>query len=545
MTRSASLWAPVATLVIAFSTASALWADGLRVGTADTMVKVPRDGVGPLGVEAAAAIRWGDALRVELARGESESAQLVIAAAPGKPLHGVRVTVGRLVRQTAGGDVPWPAGDLSVWRVGFVEAVNLWEPHENLGWLPDPLLPLDAPFDVSAGTSQPVWLRFRATEGMTAGLYRGEVTVEAPGEPPVRVPIRAELWDFTLPRTQHFTLSIPTWGGQWEAMYPGTMTPQRRREFLDFLIAYRVSPFPLTDLVEMPYCFSQGQRAFCLNCFPVDYVPDDTTKKMRGLAEMWQKQPFAAEATPYVLLGDEAPPKFYPNIKEQGRLVRAAAPMVKRQFTISPETATQGFDFAMKELAGAGDIAILGAANCYHTHEDTTRIRAAGLGLWWYYVASHYYIPERGLEARQIFWRHWKYQIPGQLHWGVSYWGDTNIAGRDGKKWPEIPWDTRSSRTGDGYLVYPATGGTGVWPSIRLEQLRDGVEDYEYFHLLAELTQIREAASSASDPTVGANRRLLAIDDTLVKAYKEYDPHPEAYRGYRRRLARAIMATQR
>ena len=56
------------------------------------------------------------------------------------------------------------------------------------------------------------------------------------------------------------------------------------------------------------------------------YVPEDTTRKMGDLAAMWQGKAFGTEAIPYVLLGDEAPPQYYGNIREQGRLVREAAP---------------------------------------------------------------------------------------------------------------------------------------------------------------------------------------------------------------------------
>jgi len=515
-----------------------------RVGACDTMVKVPRDGssAAALGAEALAETRWGGSLHVELARGEMESAQLVLAAPADEALHNVRVTVGPLETR---GDASWPRGCLSLWRLGFIDTHNLWAPHHSLGWLPDPLLPLDAPFDVAAGAYQPVWLRLQAVEGMAAGVYRGEVTVEADGCPAVRVPLRVTVWDFTLPATQHFTLSIPTWGGQWEAMYPGSVTPERWREYLDLLLDYRVSPFPLDEKTELDHCYFRGQREFCLHCFPVDYVPEDTTRKMGDLAAMWQGKAFGTEAIPYVLLGDEAPPQYYGNIREQGRLVREAAPGIRRQFTISPETAKQGFDYACEQLVGAADIAILGAANCYSTHEQSAQLRDAGFSLWWYYVASHYYIPERGLEARQIFWRHWKYRVPGQLHWGASYWGDVNIAGKDGKKWPEVPWDSGCSRSGDGYLVYPAAGGTGVWPSVRLELLRDGVEDYEYFHLLRSLVEGRVPGSQEEAAVLAESRRLLEPDDSLVKSYKEYSPRPGAYRSYRSKLARAIVATER
>ena len=219
-----------ACVVLCVLTAGQGLADGMRVGTADTMVKVPRDGVGPLGEEARLAIRWGAALHAELARGELESAQLVIAAPAGHDLGGVRVTVTPPVLGSGRTRAGWPSDCLSLWRVGFVQAFDLWEPHGDLGWLPDPLLPLEGAFDVGAGQYQPVWLRLKATKGMPAGLYRGEVIVEANGMAPVRVPLGVTLWDFTLPATQHFTLSIPTWGG-WEpcirAQCPGAGGPTR------------------------------------------------------------------------------------------------------------------------------------------------------------------------------------------------------------------------------------------------------------------------------------------------------------------------------
>ena len=536
-------------LLLALASASAgpfpAAADGLQVGVADTMVKVPREPAAgdSLGAEALAAVRWGGTLRVELARGELESAQLVVAAPAGRALEDVRVSFGPLVRRRAGSDVSWPNEDISLWRVGFVDAHNLWEPHQSLGWLPDPLLPLEAPFAVPAGTLQPVWLRLRAAEALPPGLYRGEGTVEARGLDPVRVPLRVTVWDFTLPPTLHFTLSIPVWGGQWEAMYPGSVTPERWRRYLDMLLQYRVSPFPLDPEGELQHCFGRGQRAFCLHCFPVDSVPADTTERMAGLQDMWLRRPFSAEATPYVLLGDEASPVHYPNIQEQGRLVREAAPMVQRLFTLSPENTTKGHDYAFSELAGSADTTILGAANCYDVHRHTELARAAGLGVWWYYVASQYYNPGRGLEVRQVFWRHWKYQVPGQLHWGASYWGDGNIAGEGGAKWPDVAWDTRCSRAGDGYLVYPAPGGTEMWPSVRLELLRDGVEDYEYFHLLRSLIEAA-GETPAHDALLAESRRLVALDDGLVESYSEYSTRPGVYRSYRSRLARAIVDVQ-
>jgi hypothetical protein len=77
-----------------------------------------------------------------------------------------------------------------------------------------------------------------------------------------------------------------------------------------------------------------------------------------------------------------------------------------------------------------------------------------------------------------------------------------------------------------------------------LELIRDGIEDYEYFHLLERLTEEREPPSPEAVARVSGSRRLLALDDDLVRSYRDYSPRPDSYRSYRRQLARAIMATQ-
>ena len=52
---------------------------------------------------------------------------------------------------------------------------------------------------------------------------------------------------------------------------------------------------------------------------------------------------------------------------------------------------------------------------------------------------------------------------------------------REGKRWPNIPWLTYSfyNFNGDGQLFYPGKNQNELWPTIRLINTRDGIEDYE------------------------------------------------------------------
>jgi len=153
------------------------------------------------------------------------------------------------------------------------------------------------------------------------------------------------------------------------------------------------------------------------------------------------------------------------------------------------------------------------AAGIGQPARDATRLaHEMGRKLWWYYVGDIVYIPTQGSYTRSTFWGHWKYGVPGLLHWGMSYWGQENIAGKDGKKWPDVEWNAISSRGGDGYLVYPAGPGK-FWPSIRLEHMRDGVEDYECLVMLESLVSRVEKKDTAKYSV-----QLAAARDVLTSA---------------------------
>ena len=63
--------------------------------------------------------------------------------------------------------------------------------------------------------------------------------------------------------------------------------------------------------------------------------------------------------------------------------------------------------------------------------------------------------------------------------------------------WPDFPWIGHSFRvndgqrfvTGDGQLVYPGKN-MELYPSLRLVNIRDGIEDYECFYQLKQWLQV-------------------------------------------------------
>lgn len=115
--------------------------------------------------------------------------------------------------------------------------------------------------------------------------------------------------------------------------------------------------------------------------------------------------------------------------------------------------------------------------------------KASGDKLWWYVCWEpgnpycNLYVNELGVEHRELFWQQYLYGVDGLLYWQSNTWGSVNN-----------PWDSMVTVPslsnhvyGDGSLMYPGryVGYGGPCASLRLEAVRDGIEDFDML-LLAE-----------------------------------------------------------
>jgi hypothetical protein len=145
-----------------------------------------------------------------------------------------------------------------------------------------------------------------------------------------------------------------------------------------------------------------------------------------------------------------------------------------------------------------------------------------------------------------------KYGVRAYEFWGID-WLTYNPyefgwhryiqqSGRPGQRpqWVRYP-------NGDGFLAYPGQpiGHAGAVSSIRLEQAREGLEDYEYLYLLRHA--VDRGKQRGADVTVG--EAALAAADGLVEipnAGGKYStrilPDPDAVFTVREQVAKAIEA---
>ena len=132
------------------------------------------------------------------------------------------------------------------------------------------------------------------------------------------------------------------------------------------------------------------------------------------------------------------------------------------------------------------------------------------------------FIDQQTILPRLIFWIMARYGATGYLHWGYN-WADGPVPEMDATGFLPAQGPVQS---GDVCVVYP--GPHGPHDSIRWEQQREGVQDYELLRLLA-----------AQDP-----RRADALAGRLVHGFEDYTTDPAAFRAARRALLRAVGAVQ-
>jgi len=256
----------------------------------------------------------------------------------------------------------------------------------------------------------------------------------------------------------------------------------------------------------------------------------------------------------YIYWFDEPDPKDYEFVIETMDLIQRHAPKLTRMLTEQPEP----------ELYGAVDLWCPVTPN--YNFEVAEERRAAGERFWWYICTDPrapyctLFIDHPAIELRMWLWQTWKYKVGGILVWASNYWTSPTAFPDDRL---QNPWEDPMSYVsgygnppgtiaywgnGDGRFYYPANRNpedqttkylTGPVNSIRWEMLREGIEDYEYFYLLRQLVEQRQAAGDDS-AAVREAEALLTVPEEVCVDMTHFTTDSAPLYAHREKLARAV-----
>lgn len=474
-------------------------------------------------------------LKVALAANESESVQLVVR--PGAlPLEDVRVAVGSL----KGSDGQrLPAANVTVSRVGYVNVRVPSDEAGAVGLWPDPLLPQDnTPCSVKPFENQPFWITVSVPKKTPSGVYRGEVRVAPLG---VAVPIEVEVFGFELPDRLSCETAVGLYvneiaersGLEWGS-------PEHEAEVAKYLRLFadnRISPFvfgrflspdvtgwdgdePVLDWTRFDRWQKRLVGEFRANTLKVPPPPRGLSearsgRMMAAIERHFEENGWLDRA--YVYASDEPSKAAFPKVNATTSQWKKHAPKLRRMVTKEPvEELADGVDLWCPRL------------DLFHS-DGYEKARARGDGIWWYICCGPRapypceFIDHAGSEMRTWLWMTWAEKMRGILLWQSIYWRKGDDPYAEAMSWAE---DGCGYGNGDGRFIYPPrTGESGPHPSIRLEQLRDGLEDYEYFTMLRE--------RSPKDP-------LLAVPKDVFTSYRDFSADPMPLRAHRAKVASVL-----
>jgi hypothetical protein len=437
---------------------------------------------------------------ISLAGNEYEAFQIVVIPPKGKALKDVSVKV-----HSANGI------KLEAAPIGFVKTKPPVYPVAYCGWHPDPILEFAKKVNIKEGTVQPFWVRVFAAPDARKGINSASIEVSAKGEKSLMIPVKINVYDFSLPKKGHLRTAI--------SLYPSKLLPfgPEMQNAYDYVLdRYRLNPFSIYNdsaygKPKLPELSAYKKRIpMGLNAIPVLYLklprqalfktPKESRKKWNALSdEEKRKYPEKEKKKVMAILSkripelrkaglndmlylygfDEATPIEWPAIADLCKEIKSKYPDLKIYSTAYD--ASYGF----KSVLGGAIDGWIPHFNKYD-YSLAEKARKQGREVWWY--STRMFIDEKPLWTirAEMGDASFKNKVDGFLYWTITRWNGINDQAI--KNVPYTSWNPESFPGQNGGGSFLCMGpDKQLLPTIRLENIRDGLEDYEYLYLLKEL----------------------------------------------------------
>lgn len=516
-----------------------------------------------------------DTLNLFGIRGEIISGQLVITSKKG--LSDVTVEISELKDLNKGEVLP-----PSVAEWNFVGTIQLDKnaPNQPVRALvrpapakyPDYLME-ERKLNISEKVFKPVWLTITIPESAGPGKYSGFVTVKS-AQGNQLLPVKLRVYPFTMPAGRH--LKIVEWYST--SRFPelhGIKEPYSEAWFdmlkiyAENMAAHRQNVFrvPMNSIQirksksnEFEFDFSRFDKTADVfwNTGKMDYL--ETGFLATFGSEKWYSTRISLtdftvtvsetgekitlkgeEVIPYLLPAFESHlrskgwlNKTYFHIQDEPSLHNALswkeissymhhyAPDLRRMDAIETTFLLDEIEVAVPKLD-----ALASWYDLYKAWEEK------GNELWFYTVGIYQasLLPNKTIDmpvidSRILHWLNYKYDATGYLHWGWN-------------QWTEDPFKNPDIHVGDGWHVYPTKNG--VLNSLRWEQMRNGIQDYEYFWMLENKIKALKDSLGSQFTWIDPKQRGKEIAGKVVMDFAEHSDDPAVLYKAKMEVIRELM----
>ncbi len=540
------------TVIIILLNSGAISAQAFRLNAVSDLKRIFEDGYNLPELQ--------DTLRLFGMRGEVISGQLALQTK--KALIGVTVLVGPLSDKRSGSsfsqkDVEW----------NFVGSIPLTENTPNQpvravvrkapAMFPDYLMQ-ERQLTLKEKSCKGIWITINIPVSSLPGSYTGEITVTSQqGE--ARLPVSLTVYPVTLPEKRnlkvtewyntsdfaHFHGINEEYSPAWFAMlgkYAENMAAHRQNVFQVPMEAIEIQKSKEGKLTFDFTRFDQIARVFW-NTKKMDYletgeltrfgndawystdiklrdfrVKDAVTGKTEKLAGN-EVAPALLSATEdhlrakgwlkHTLFHIKDEPSMHNSLSWVGmsQYIHKYAPDLIRIDAIETTNLLNDIEVAVPKLDAFGT-----------WYDEYRKAQLRGVELWFYTVGIYQgsLFPNKTIDmpvmnSRIMHWLNYRFDATGYLHWGWN-------------QWTEDPYKEVGMHIGDGWHVYPVKDG--VINSLRWEEMRNGIQDYDCFMMLEnKIRNLKDSLGKRAE-WIDPRQRGHEISGRVVMTIAEHSDDP-------------------
>lgn len=399
----------------------------------------------------------------------------------------------------------------------------------HTGWIPDPLVPCDGaalsgrggfPCSIPPGSNQGVWIDVYIPKDAPPGIYRGEVRIQEGSKPPRRVPVELKVYGFTLPDETHLHNHVfTTWPPIVKRHGAPDNTADYWKVFRNYANVFHRHRLDLTDGHRTLDTFSVhlagyytgewyspgygyegpgmfiGNRTYSIGTYdqPNDgwrsgFFPDDPGAWQRA-ADRWEEwfRKNAPAVVRFKYMEDEPSYSRWPGVIRKADWIRASnGPGRFLDILVTTRIGEElkgHVTFFM--VTGQSGWADSGGTTGYDL-KVVASTRREGYKVGFYgggrpSFGDPFPLDDFASDARVNPWIAWKYNADQYFLWETAYYADYQVNG-----WAEAYPGTIVYTGEDKIFPQEDRGIPGPIVSLRLKNLRRGMQDYEYFWLARE-----------------------------------------------------------
>jgi len=478
------------------------------------------------------------------ARNEFESVQVQVVPFAGD-LKDVRWTLSPLTNKD-GGKIE---GKVFVVAYVFCED-TVYTPGNTAGWHPDGLADFtDHIEQVPVGEILNLWVRVFAPADAAPGEYSGTLTVTAGNAKPQVLNITTRVNSFALP-VEPNQLTINSLVTNFDGMgkfYPADQIPKILASTEDMLLDdYKMNVgnimcHPKIEPFHWDAARLQALKAKGIQKFPLTSLdwykgtPEEVANA--AIADIKRTLPEVEKAglrDQAIIYGfDEWPPEKFDKMIEIVNRIKAVYPDIE---VMTTALAYWGMKEAEREEARVVDIWCPLISLFDENPGLIKRLQARGNKVAWY-ICQFPAPPYPGIMVEQppadmrllLGAMAHKYKTDGFLYWAFNQWilNAEPISTLPRSEFNPNTYNGPETYNGGGHLLIP--GPKGPIPTVRLESMRDGLEDNDYYVILERLLKQK-----------GLPPDTASVPKTVVENLTHYTKDPGVIEAERNRVADEI-----